>query len=335
MFRVFCNLSDVGAEHRAVAVGNFDGVHAGHRQLLRRVVDIARDKNWRPSILTFDPHPTVVVAPDRAPKLLSTIEARLHMVRQEGIEHAIVLPFDSRFASLTPEQFTSEVLVKGIGAKGVFVGENFRFGARQAGDVELLTRLGQQHGFCVGIVPDVYVRGRMVSSSEVRRLLTEGNVSLACRLLERPYAVVGSIVSGHGIGSKQTVPTLNLQTNAEVIPADGVYITRTTDMEAGRYWPSITNIGMRPTFDGDRRTIETFLLSPLEGATPKAIRLEFLKRLREERKFDSPEALKAQILRDVEKAQTYFRRLGKVTRAGRERPTGASAADEGVRPTKQ
>ena len=308
MFRIYTSLSDVEAHFRAVAVGNFDGVHAGHRHLLRRVVEVAKEKGWRPSILTFNPHPTAVVAPERAPKLLATIEDRLHMVRKEGIEEAIVLPFDAKFASLTPEQFASEVLEHGILAKRVLVGENFRFGSRQAGDVDLLMKLGQRNGFDVEIVPSVFVRGRMVSSTEVRRVLMEGNVSLACRLLERPHAVDGAIVPGHGIGSKQTVPTLNLSTKAEVIPADGVYITRTTDLRAGRYWPSITNIGMRPTFDGDRRTIETFLLLPLEGDTPKTIRLEFLRRIREERKFESPEALKTQILKDVKRAQTYFRR---------------------------
>ena len=312
MFRIFCNLSDVRAESRAVAIGNFDGVHAGHRQLLRRVVSVGRDKGWRPSILTFDPHPTSVVAPERAPKLLTTLEARLHMVRNEGIEQAIVLSFDAKFARLTPERFVSEVLVKGIMARGVFVGENFRFGAKQAGDVDLLTRLGEQYGFSVEIVPSVFVRGRMVSSSEVRRVVVEGDVSLACRLLGRPYWVEGSIVPGHGIGSKQTVPTLNLDTKAEIIPADGVYITRTTDLKAGRYWQSITNVGMRPTFDGQSRTIETFLLSPFEGITPERIRLEFFKRVRGERKFESPKALKAQILRDVQVAQTYFRRFGRL-----------------------
>ncbi|HYI92120.1 MAG TPA: bifunctional riboflavin kinase/FAD synthetase [Bryobacteraceae bacterium] len=308
MFRIYSSISSVDAHFRAVAVGNFDGVHAGHRQLLRRVVEVAKEKGWRPAILTFHPHPTAVVAPERAPKLLTTIEERLQVVRKEGIEEAFVLPFDSQFASLTPQQFAAEVLENGLVARRVFVGQNFRFGAKQAGDVNLLMQLGKRNGFDVEIVQSVFVRGRMVSSTEVRRVLTEGNVSLACRLLERPYAISGDIVPGHGIGAKQTVPTLNLETKAEVIPADGVYVTRTTDLRAGRYWPSITNIGMRPTFNGDRRTIETFLLLPLEGDTPKLIRLEFLKRVREERKFDSPEALKAQIFKDVKRAQMYFRR---------------------------
>lgn len=313
MFRVYRSLAEIGPNPSpsAVAVGNFDGVHAGHRKLFRRIAEVAGQRGWLPSVLTFDPHPTKVVAPDRAPKLLNTPEERWELMRQEGIQQVIVLPFDREFAALTPEEFVRKVLVDGIAAACVFVGENFRFGARQAGDVTLLKQLGEQLGFSVEVVPSVYIRGRMASSTEARRLIQEGEVSLACRLLERPYWIEGEIVHGHGIGSKQTVPTLNLHTNSEVIPADGVYITRTTDRKDQRTWRSITNIGVRPTFDGRERTIETFLRSPFDGNTPEHIRLEFLKRLREERRFDSPDALKGQILKDVKRADTYFRRLAR------------------------
>jgi riboflavin kinase / FMN adenylyltransferase len=292
---------------RGVAIGNFDGVHAGHRRLFRRTTAVSRERGWTPSALTFDPHPTRVVAPERAPRLLTSAEDRWPFMEAEGIEQVFVIPFNREFASLSPEEFARTVLVDGLGAAGVFVGENFRFGAKHAGDVELLKRLGTELGFQVEVVPSVYVRRRMVSSTEIRTLIEQGAVSLACRLLERPYWVEGTIVSGEGIGSKQTVPTLNLDTPAEVLPADGVYITRTRD--GAREWQSITNIGMRPTFHGSRRTIETFLLSPFDGRTPERIRLEFLKRVRAERKFDSPNDLKTQILRDVGVATKYFRRI--------------------------
>jgi riboflavin kinase/FMN adenylyltransferase len=310
MMKVLRSLEEAGRSERpsAVAIGNFDGVHAGHRRLLRRVVDASREHGWCPSVLTFDPHPTRVVAPERAPKLLNSTEERWEFMQEEGIEQVMVLPFDREFASLTPEDFARRVLVNGLNAAGVFVGENFRFGAKHAGDVGQLKQLGIDLGFSVEVVPNVYVRGRMVSSTEVRNLLEEGNVSLACRLLERPYWVEGGIVSGEGIGSRQTVPTLNLDTAAETLPADGVYITRTTDRADGRVWQSITNIGVRPTFGGRNRTVETFLLSPFDGCTPERIRLEFLRRVRPERKFESPEALKAQIVRDVGVALKYFRR---------------------------
>lgn len=319
MMEVFRSLSGIRPADRssAVAIGNFDGVHAGHRRLFRRVVEVSRAKGWRPSVLTFHPHPSQVVAPERAPKLLSSTEERWRFMEAEGIERVIVLPFDRAFASLNPEEFAHAVLGYGIHAAGVFVGENFRFGAKHAGDVAVLKRLGDELGFEVEIVPSVWVRGRMVSSTEIRNLIQSGNVSLACRLLERPYSIEGSIVSGAGIGSTQTVPTLNLQTDAPVLPADGVYITQTTDIEDARVWQSITNIGLRPTFDGQHRTVETYLLSAFDGNTPKGIRLEFLRRVRGERKFESPEALKAQIFRDAKAATNYFRRL--VTR-GQQRP---------------
>ena len=151
-----------------------------------------------------------------------------------------------------------------------------------------------------------------MSSSEVRRLIEAGNVSLACRLLERPFALEGQVVPGHGVGSKQTVPTLNLHTEAELLPATGVYITRTSDLKSDRRWDSITNVGYRPTFDGDSLTVETFLLSPLSGEPPAEIRVEFLRRVREERKFENPSALKTQILKDVARAQAYFRRTARL-----------------------
>ena len=311
MFRVYRSLAEIGPDTRpsAIAIGNFDGVHAGHRELLRRTVELARDNGWRASVLTFDPHPTKVVAPERAPKLLTTTEQRWESMQSEGIEQVFVLPFDLEFSKLSPEEFARRILVDGVGAACVLVGENFRFGAKHAGDVSSLVRLGHDLGFCVEVAPSVYVRGRMASSTEIRNLLQKGSVSLACRLLERPYSIEGRIVTGHGVGSKQTVPTLNLETGADVIPADGVYITRTTDLDSPQTWQSVTNIGTRPTFHGQARTIETFLLSKFDGGAPRRIRLEFLKRLREERKFESPDALKSQILRDVERANAYFRRL--------------------------
>jgi riboflavin kinase/FMN adenylyltransferase len=172
--------------------------------------------------------------------------------------------------------------------------------------------LGDRFGFETRIVPPVRWRGRLVSSSGIRRAIEAGNVSLAARFLERPYALEGDVVSGHGIGAKQTVPTLNLRTSAQVLPLSGVYITRTADLDAThRRWNSITNVGMRPTFNGRELTIETFLLDPLDPPSPARIRVEFLERVREERKFDTPEALKTQILCDVARTQRFFARLQK------------------------
>src|SRR5262249_1651129 len=175
-----------------------------------------------------------------------------------------------------------------------------------------LQELGGRLGFEVEVIPAVTVRRIAVSSSEIRRAVESGDVSRAGRLLGRPYSLEGEVVRGHGVGSKQTVPTLNLSTPAEVLPARGVYITRTHS--SGREWPSVTNVGYRPTFDGHKLSIETFLLEPLERGTPAQIQVEFLRRLRDEKKFGSPEELKTQILKDVRRAQAYFRRLSCHTR---------------------
>ena len=295
----------------AVTIGNFDGVHAGHRHIMRRVAEIARANGWTATVLTFDPHPTRLVAPDRAPRLLTTLNRRQDLMRSAGIDRVAVLPFTPDIAKLTPEEFVKQILVDRLQARAVLVGDNFRFGNRAAGNTETLRELGKKYGFSTEIVNAVTRKNRIVSSSEIRRLVESGNVLLACRMLERPFALEGKIVPGHGVGSKQTVPTLNLATESEVVPARGVYITRTHDLDSTREWESISNIGYRPTFGGESLSIETFLLSPLTGDAPHEIRLEFLRRVRDERKFESPEALKQQILKDVARAKTYFRRLAR------------------------
>ena len=296
----------------ALTIGNFDGVHAGHREILRRVVALARERGWKPAVLTFDPHPARIVAPERAPRLLTTPEERSRLMREEGIEQVLILPFTRELAGFSPERFVREIVVERLEARAVLVGDNFRFGHLHAGDTRLLAELGLRYEFLVEAVPAIRMRGRVVSSSEVRRLIEAGSVALAGRLLGRPYTLEGEVVAGQGIGSKQTVPTLNLAATAEVMPARGVYVTRTTDAAGGRRWISVTNIGTRPTFGGDSVTVETFLLDPLEGGSPRAIRVEFLRRLREERRFEDAAALKAQILRDVARAQAYFRRVSRI-----------------------
>jgi riboflavin kinase/FMN adenylyltransferase len=293
----------------ALTIGNFDGVHLGHRRILQRVVAIARERGWKPSALTFDPHPTRIVAPERAPRLLTSPERRVELMQDEGIEQVLILPFTHELAQWSPEEFVERLLVKRLDARAVLVGENFHFGHRQTGNTQTLEDLGKRFGFLAEVVPVVRCRGRVTSSSAIRKAIEEGRVALAARLLRHPYGISGEVVKGHGIGSKQTVPTLNLATGALVLPARGVYITRTADLESARFWNSITNIGHRPTFgDRDELSIETFLLNPLEGASPRRIRVEFLCRVRDERRFDSPEALKAQILKDVRVATNYFRR---------------------------
>ncbi len=309
--KIYRSLQEIPADFgpSALTIGNFDGVHYGHRRILRRLAELAAEQAWKPSVLTFHPHPTTVVAPERSPLLMTTPERRAELMREEGIEQVLILPFTPELAQLSPEDFVRTLLVERLGARAVLVGDNFRFGHRQAGNVAVLRELGRRYGFDTEIVGAVSCRGRVVSSSGIRALIREGHVSLAARLLLRPYALEGGVVTGRGVGSKQTVPTLNLSTTAEVIPARGVYITRTRDLDALRQWNSVTNIGYRPTFGASEElSIETFLLEPPAGEVPRRIRVEFLRRVRDERRFNSPEELKAQILRDVRAAQNYFRR---------------------------
>jgi riboflavin kinase/FMN adenylyltransferase len=301
----------------ALTIGNFDGVHVGHRRILRRLKSLADERGWKASVLTFDPHPTRVVAPERSPRLMTTPEERAGLMAGEGIEQVLILPFTPELARLSAEDFIRQLVVERLGARAVMVGGNFRFGYQHSGDVRLLQDLGQRLGFETVIVPPVEWRGNTVSSSGIRELVRTGRVSLAARCLERAYSLEGAVVSGRGVGSKQTVPTLNLAPDVEAIPASGVYVTHTRDLGEDRSWDSITNIGYRPTFGAsDELSIETFLLGPLDGDTPRRIRVEFLWRVRDERKFATPEALRAQILNDVRAAENYFRRakswLGRV-----------------------
>ena len=301
----------------AISIGNFDGVHLGHREILRRVVEIARAEGWKAAALTFDPHPTKLVAPQRAPRLLTTLDQRARLMLQQGIDQTLILPFTPDIARLTPEEFVREVLVNKLKTRAALVGANFHFGHQAAGNAQTLEQLGERFSFETEIIQPVVWRNRMISSSQIRRFIEAGEVSLACRMLGRPYALEGVVVRGEGIGAKQTVPTLNLATKAEVLPKTGVYVTRTRDRAGSREWPSITNVGYRPTFNGRDLSIETYLLSRLDGPAPEEISVEFLRFVRDERRFESPEALKAQILRDVGRAQAYFRRIGEATAPAR------------------
>jgi riboflavin kinase/FMN adenylyltransferase len=312
--RLFRTLEDATGRFGpcALTIGNFDGTHIGHQRIFKRVSEVAHANGWKAATLTFDPHPAKVVAPARAPKLLTTPEQRASHMHAFGIQEVLILPFDRSIASLTPEEFVERVLVGALNARAVLVGDNFHFGAKQAGDTSTLRVLGERFGFAVETVDPVSFRGGMVSSSRIRTLVEQGDVITAGRLLGRWFSLDGQVVPGHGVGSRQTVPTINLSTQAEVLPGRGVYVTRCTDEDRGCVWEAVTNVGYRPTFGGDDQlSIETFLLSPFEEPAPARIRLEFLKKLRDEKKFESADTLKRQIMIDATRALSYHRRLAK------------------------
>jgi riboflavin kinase/FMN adenylyltransferase len=292
-----------------LAIGNFDGIHLGHQAILRATVECARALNALSTALTFDPSPRKVLRPETAPPRLSTNAQRMEWFNAMGLEAVVVLPFTLDLARLSPGEFVEQILVRDLHVKAVLVGENFRFGHKQGGDVKLLTELGAIHGFDVVIVPPVVYRGEVVSSTIIRREVAEGDVSHAARLLGRPFALTGEVISGTGTGRRFTFPTLNLAAEQELLPARGVYITRSC-LEGGTpSHRSVTNVGMRPTFNGSSLSIETHLLDAQLATAPERMEVRFWKRLREEKKFSGPEELRAQIARDIARANKYFSRL--------------------------
>ncbi|HEX4545316.1 MAG TPA: bifunctional riboflavin kinase/FAD synthetase [Candidatus Acidoferrum sp.] len=296
--------------HRSVlAIGNFDGIHLGHQAILRAAVERAHALHAVSTALTFDPSPRKVLRPETAPPRLSTNSQRMEWFAALGLEAAVVLPFTLELARLSPEEFASQILDHDLKANIILVGENFRFGHRQAGDVKRLKELGKKHGFEVVLLPPVVYRGEVVSSTIIRRAVAEGDVSRAARLLGRPFVLTGEVVPGTGTGRRFTFPTLNLAAEQELLPARGVYITRTLLEGEKRGRRSVTNIGMRPTFSGSALSVETHLIDCLVDATPKRIDVRFWKRLREEEKFSGPEELRAQIAQDIATADSFFSRL--------------------------
>jgi riboflavin kinase/FMN adenylyltransferase len=292
-----------------LAIGNFDGIHLGHQAILRASVARAHEIQAVPTALTFDPLPQRVLRPESAPLRVTTTEQRLHCFAELGIEAALVLPFTHDLAKLAPEEFVDQILVRDLKVRAVFVGENFRFGHKQAGNARMLLLLGSDRGFEVVILPPVIYKGEVVSSTIIRREIASGDVSHAARLLGRPFVLTGKVVPGTGTGRRFTFPTLNLAPEQELLPARGVYVTRTLLEGESRTRRSVTNIGVRPTFDGSSLSVETHVLEPLPEISPGRIEVHFWKRLREEKKFSGPEELRTQIAHDIANADQFFNRL--------------------------
>jgi riboflavin kinase/FMN adenylyltransferase len=287
-----------------ITIGNFDGCHRGHQKILREVAERARGVHALAAVLTFFPHPARVLRPAEAPALLETLDQRLAAIDSCAIDAALVMPFDRELASMSAEDFVRRILVDTMAAQAVLVGGNFRFGRGGAGDVQLLVELGKRWKFTAEVVPPVSDNGVVISSTAIRAAIREGRVEDARRMLGRPYALAGQIRPGTGQGRKFVVPTLNLATEQEVLPNHGVYATEAT--VAGRTYRAATNVGVRPTFDGTRITIESYLFDFDEMLTSGTLEVRFWQRLRDERKFSGPAELKEQVLKDVERARDFF-----------------------------
>ncbi len=304
--KVYRGLEQYPADAPAVVatVGNYDGVHLGHQAILRALVAEARRRRLPALVVSFEPHPLAVLAPERKPALLQTPRQKLEALEAAGADAVLIQRFDRSLAACSAEGFIREVLGARLRLAALFVGENFRFGRGQEGDVSLLRRLGEALGFAVHAVRAVTVDGERVSSTRIREAVRAGRVREAARLLGRPFAVEGSVVPGAGRGGPLGFPTANLEADNELLPARGVYITEALAL-AARYG-SVTNVGVRPTFGGSSLVVEAHLLGFEGHLSGERMELRFLERLRDERRFASPAELADQIARDRAAAESYF-----------------------------
>jgi riboflavin kinase/FMN adenylyltransferase len=291
-----------------ISVGNFDGLHLGHQKIIRSLVAEARNSDLRAAVITFDPHPMKVLRPNAAPALIESLEQRLSGLEKLGLDAALVLKFDVDLARVSAEDFIRRILMETVQARKILVGSNFRFGHKHAGDVKLLQDAGATSGFEVEIVPPVELEGAPVSSTRVRQAVSEGRVAAAAKLLGRHFALTGGIKPGDGRGSTIVFPTLNLAFEQELLPGRGVYATRVL-LHDGEH-DAVTNVGVRPTFDGHTLTVESHLLDFSETVREGRLEVRFIERLREEQKFGGAAELRAQIGRDIEAAIRIFERAG-------------------------
>ncbi len=289
-----------------VTLGAFDGVHVGHQALIARTTAAAARRALPAVAYTFDPHPAKILAPKMAPRTLTSLEERVRLLRAYGIDSVVVEPFDAAFAEVTADEWVERFLFDRLRPVSVVVGFNFSYGKGRGGNPDHLTAAGAGLGFTVDVVAPVVLDGAVVSSTRVRELLLEGNVEGAALLLGRPFAVTGKVVPGDRRGRTIGFPTANVEPDHELLPEHGVYASR-VDL-GDRRVDSVTNIGRRPTFSGRHVTVESYLLDWEGDLYGAAVRVELIARLREERRFDGVDALKAQLAHDVEHARRALTR---------------------------
>ena len=309
--QVFRHLSEIPADFgpTLVSVGNFDGVHRAHRRVLDEIVSRARKRAAKSVAVSFEPHPMRILRPDSGLKLITPTPEKLRLLELSGVDAALLLPFTRDLSLMSPREFAEQILRDRLHAVEVHEGYNFHFGHKASGNVAMLAEFGRELGFEVEVYPEMQIRGASVSSTRIRELIRAGDMNRARALLTRPFSILSTAGRGRGYGSKYTVPTINLSRYEELVPKDGVYITRTRVGE--ECFDSVTNIGNRPTFGDESFAIETHLLNfhPLELTAQTPIEISFLSRLRDEMKFPSVQELRDQIARDVKKAHRFLHRL--------------------------
>jgi riboflavin kinase / FMN adenylyltransferase len=293
------------SQRSSVTIGNFDGLHLGHRRILVDLVRTAVASGTASVVMTFSPHPLQILHPGKAPKLIVPNEEKIARIESLGVDYLLLVKFDEELSRLSGESFIREILVGSLKVQHVFVGHNFVFGHKRSGNVALLEALGREFGYAVHVIPPVAVRGSRVSSTGIRELIRSGRISQANRLLGRYYTLQGRVVPGQGLGRTVLFPTLNLEPQNEILPGNGVYVTLANFEDKNH--TAVTNVGTRPTISGSSLSIETHLLEHTPGAPPSKLELQFLHRLRDEQKFPSVDELKKQIAKDIERAKRFFR----------------------------
>jgi riboflavin kinase / FMN adenylyltransferase len=288
-----------------LTIGNFDGLHLGHQGLLKKVQERARAIKGTPMVVTFQPHPAKVLRPAKAPRQIVSDEGKMALIFEYGIETILSIPFTKEFSQIPARDFIQDILVDRIGMKEIVVGYDYTFGKKREGNIHLLKEFGGKLGFQVHIHPPVTVGTHLVSSTRIRELINSGAMEEAGLLLGRPFSLSGTIITGKGIGrSVLGFPTANLNPNEQLIPQRGVYVVGVETLE-GKFF-GVTNVGFNPTFSGKNISVETYLFDFDGDLYGKSIKVSFLKRLRGERTFNGPEALKTQIYKDIDQARLWL-----------------------------
>lgn len=290
-----------------LSIGNFDGVHIGHQTVLGQVAERAEDLGVASALMTFDPHPVKLLRPHEAPALLTTIDQRISLLARTGLDYALVVPFTHKVARMEAIEFIRQVLVERLAVRQVMIGANFRFGADRRGDVDLLVEAGREYGFEAAAWPTVEVDGTSVSSTRVRESVRQGRMTEARRLLGRVVFGDGRVRVGKRLGRRLGFPTLNIELDNELHPAEGVYVTAVSIPSFNRVFPGVTNVGVRPTvYENSHLTIESHLLDFTADVYDERVRIFFLRRLRDEQTFPSTMQLMAQIRKDVDEARLWL-----------------------------
>jgi len=292
-----------------LTIGNFDGIHRGHQSLFQKVRERAGALQGTSLVITFTPHPARVLRPSKAPPQIVADENKVALIFESGIDVVLALPFSREFAQISARDFVRDILIEKIQMKEIVVGYDYTFGRKREGNILLLQQWGQEFGFSLHIHPPVTIGSHVVSSTRIRELITSGAMEEAALLLGRPFCLTGTIITGKGIGrSLLGIPTANLDPLETLLPQRGVYVVRLVK-EKGSFF-GVTNVGFNPTFAGKHISVETYLLDFDGDLYGKKIKLFFLKRLRGEKTYPGPEALKAQIGKDIDQAKSWLKQRG-------------------------